>query len=198
MGLKELLGDDYREDMTLEEVDKLLEGRKFVDPETLPKSVSKEVFDKTASELAQYKRELKKLREQNLTAEEKLKLELENAKKVQSEYIKELHKLRAKEIFIAGGLEEEEYTPILDMVVSEDEETTIGKATQVMELIKTRNELTEKKVKMELLKDTPKPPAGDAGNPNTLDKAIEDARKRGDQVQLASLIRQQQEQLNNK
>ena len=73
MNLKELLGDAYREDMTLEEVEQALEGINLVDPAKLPKSVSKEVFDKTASELARVKKELKELQEKNMTAEEKIK-----------------------------------------------------------------------------------------------------------------------------
>ena len=59
MNLKELLGDAYREDMTLEEVEQALEGINLVDPAKLPKSVSKEVFDKTASELARVKKSLR-------------------------------------------------------------------------------------------------------------------------------------------
>ena len=48
MDLKTLLGDAYKENMTLDEINEALEGMNLVDPSTLPKSVSKEVFDKTA------------------------------------------------------------------------------------------------------------------------------------------------------
>ena len=40
MNLKELLGDAYREDMTLEEVEEALKDLNLADPSTLPKSVS--------------------------------------------------------------------------------------------------------------------------------------------------------------
>lgn len=193
MDLRELLGEDYKDGMTLEDVNKLLEGKTFVDPSTLPKSVSKEVFDKTASELASYKRELRKLQEEHMTADERLKAELENAKLAQATYAKEINKLKAKEIFLTGGLEEAEYASVLDMVVSEDGNATVAKATQLMGLIKARNEITEKKVKLELLKGTPTPKHGDPAQVGTLDKAIEDARDRGDYVLLASLTRQQQQ-----
>ena len=161
MNLKELLGDAYREDMTLEEVEQALEGINLVDPDKLPKSVSKEVFDKTASELARLKKELKELQEKNMTAEEKLKLELEKAAEAQAQYKRELAKLRAREIFVTAGLSEEDYTPLIDIVVSEDEEVTKVRAKSMVDVIASQKKAVEKTVKAELLKGTPKPEPGD-------------------------------------
>lgn len=169
MNLKELLGDAYREDMTIEEVGQALKDLNLVDPSTLPKSVSKEVFDKTASELARYKRELKELQEESMTAEEKLKLELEKATEAQAKYAKELSKLRATEIFVTAGLSEEDYTPLIDIVVSEDEEVTKVRAKSMVDVIASQRKAVEKTVKAELLKDTPKPEPGDPSKGVTLD-----------------------------
>jgi hypothetical protein len=169
MNLKELLGDAYREDMTLEEVEQALKDLNLVDPSTLPKSVSKEVFDKTASELARYKRELKELQEKNMTAEEKLKLELEKAAEAQAKYAKELSKLRATEIFVTAGLSEEDYTPLIDIVVSEDEELTKIRAKSMVDVIASQKKAVEKAVKAELLKGTPKPETGEPSKNMTLD-----------------------------
>jgi len=124
MDLKTLLGDAYKEGMTIDEINAALADKNFVDPATLPKSVAKDVFDKTASELAKVKKELKDLQESTMTADEKLKAELEKATTAQLTYKKELSKLRAKEIFVSAGLTEADYSSILDAVVSEDEETT--------------------------------------------------------------------------
>lgn len=169
MNLKELLGDAYREDMTVEEVEQALNDLNLVDPSTLPKSVSKELFDKTASELAKYKRELKELQEKSMTAEEKLKLELEKAAEAQAKYAKELSKLRATEIFVTAGLSEEDYTPLIDIVVSEDEELTKVRAKSMVDVIASQKKAVEKTVKAELLKDTPKPEPGDPSKGVTLD-----------------------------
>lgn len=169
MNLKELLGDAYREDMTLEEVEQALEGINLVDPAKLPKSVSKEIFDKTASELARVKKELKELQEKNMTAEEKLKLELEKAAESQAQYKRELSKLRAREIFVTAGLSEEDYTPLIDIVVSEDEEVTKARAKSMVDVIASQKKAVEKTVKAELLKDTPKPEPGDPSKGITLD-----------------------------
>lgn len=169
MNLKELLGDAYREDMTLEEVEEALKDLNLVDPSTLPKSVSKELFDKTASELAKYKRELKELQEKSMTAEEKLKLELEKAAEAQAQYKRELSKLRATEIFIAAGLTEDDYKTLLDIVVSEDEEETKARAKSMVDVIASQKKAVEKAVKAELLKGTPKPEPGDPSKGMTLD-----------------------------
>ena len=169
MNLKELLGDAYREDMTLEEVEQALEGINLVDPAKLPKSVSKEVFDKTASELARVKKELKELQEKNMTAEEKLKLELEKAAESQAQYKRELSKLRATEIFVAAGLTEDDYKTLLDIVVSEDEEETRARAKSMVDVIASQKKAVEKTVKAELLKGTPKPEPGEPFKPMTLE-----------------------------
>lgn len=169
MNLKELLGDAYREDMTLEEVEQALEGINLVDPAKLPKSVSKEVFDKTASELARVKKELKELQEKNMTAEEKLKLELEKAAEAQAQYKRELAKLRATEVFVAAGLTEDDYKTLLDIVVSEDEELTKARAKSMVDVIASQKKAVEKAVKAELLKGTPKPEPGEPSKSMTLD-----------------------------
>lgn len=199
MDLKTLLGDAYKENMTLDEINEALEGVSLVDPSTLPKSVNKDVFDKTASELSQTKKKvkelqeaLKKLQEQSMTAEEKLQQALDEAAASKSQYAKELAKLRAKEILVAAGLTEADYNPILDAVVSEDEETTKTRAKSMVDLISAQKAAVEKAVKAELLKGTPKPPAGGGGNTGgAFEKEIEAARANGDMATVAALIRQQ-------
>lgn len=199
MDLKDLLGDAYKEGMTIEEINKALIGKTLVDPETLPKSVTKETFDKTASELAKYKRELRELKEKSMTDEEKLQLEMDKATNLQSQFQKELAKIRAKEIFVEAGLKAEDYSLILDSVVTENEDTTQTRAQSMVKLITAQRKAVEESVKAELLKNTPKPEPGSGGGAgDTLTKEIEKARERGDMVSVASLIRQQAELEANK
>lgn len=161
MNLKELLGDAYKEGMTFEEIEAALADKELVDPSTLPKSVSKDVFDKTASELSKVKKELIALKEASMTDAEKLQAELDKAKEAQAIYNKELSKLRAKEIFVTAGLTETDYASILDIVVSEDEETTKTRAKNMVDLIAAQKAAAEKAIKAELLKGTPKPKPGE-------------------------------------
>jgi len=120
--------------------------------------------------LARIKKELKELQEQNMTAEEKLKLELEKAAESQAQYKRELAKLRATEIFVTAGLSEEDYTPLIDIVVSEDEEVTKVRAKSMVDVIASQKKAVEKTVKAELLKGTPKPEPGEPFKPMTLEE----------------------------
>lgn len=191
MNLKELLGDAYKEGMSFEEIEAALADKELVDPSTLPKSVSKEVFDKTASELSKVKKELQALKEASMTDAEKLQAELDKAKEAQALYNKELSKLRAKEIFVTAGLTETDYASILDIVVSEDEETTKTRAKSMVDLITAQKAAAEKAIKAELLKGTPKPKPGEGGSSDEdFDKKIEEARENGDMATVAALIRQ--------
>ena len=191
--LKELLGDTYKEGMTLEEIETALAERDLVDRSELGEVVSKAIFDKTASELSALKKEVKKLKESSMTAEEKVQAELDKATELQKQYARELAKLKAKEIFIGAGLAEKDYAPLLDVVVSEDEEVTVGRAKAMVDVINAQKQAVEKAVKADLLKGTPKPPAGSGANPKVdYEKEIAAARERGDMVAVAALIRQQQ------
>jgi len=109
------------------------------------------------------------LQEKNMTAEEKLKLELEKAAESQAQYKRELAKLRATEIFVTAGLTEDDYKTLLDIVVSEDEEETKARAKSMVDVIASQKAAVEKAVKAELLKGTPKPEPGDPSKGVTLE-----------------------------
>ena len=192
--LKELLGDAYKEGMTIEEIEAALADKDLVDRSTLGEVVSKKTFDKTASELASLKKKLRELEESSLTAEEKLKAETERAQELQKQYQRELAKLKAKEIFVTAGLKENEYNSLLEAIVSEDEEITITRAKTMVDVINAQKKAVEQVVKAELLKDTPKPPAGISAAVGKVDykKRIEEAREQGDRIAEAYWIRQQQ------
>ena len=193
MALKDLLGDAYREGMTLEEVEAALSDKNLVDATTLSKKVDKDLYDKKVSELAALNRQLKELQSNSMTAEEKLKAEQEKAAELQRTYAKELSKLKAKEVFIGAGLTEKDFASLLDAVVSEEEETTVARANALIDVINAQKQATEKAVKAELIKSTPTPPSGSAGGAGLIDydKKIEEARARGDMAAVAALIRQQ-------
>lgn len=161
MNLKELLGDAYKENMTIDEINEALANI------TAPKTVSKEVFDKTASELASSKKlvrelqeKLRELEESSMTAEEKLKAETERTQELQKALSQKLSALKAKEIFVTAGLSEKDYSPLLDVVVSDSEETTVNRAEAMIKVINAQKAATEAAVKAELMKNTPAPASG--------------------------------------
>ena len=160
MNLKDLLGDAYKENMTIDEVNEALANI------TAPKTVSKEVFDKTASELASSKKlvrelqeKLRELEESSMTAEEKLKAETERTQELQRALSQKLSALKAKEIFVTAGLSEKDYSPLLDVVVSDSEETTVNRAEAMIKVINAQRQ-QQAAVKAELMKNTPAPASG--------------------------------------
>lgn len=160
MELKDLLGESYKEGITVEEITAALAGKTLVDPSTLPKSVNKDVFDRTASELASTKKTLNDLKATTMTSEELLKVEMDKAKQTQTTYAKEIAKLKAREVFVAAGLKEADYTSLLDLVVSDDDQVTLARATSMVTLIAAQKTAAETALRAELLRDTPKPPGG--------------------------------------
>lgn len=163
--IQSLLGDEYREGMTVEEINAVLANREFVDPTTLPKSVDKSTFDKTASELAKVKKERDELKQNNMTSEEKVNAAIAAADARANEYAVKLNRLEVERLFMADGLVEDDYAAVIDDIVSEDTEKTMKLAKNMLAVVKAQKSAAEKAVRAELLKKTPKPPAGNDGKP---------------------------------
>ena len=145
------------EGMTPEEKIKALEAYEIEDVQPdYSGYVKKDVFDKTASELAGVKKQLKEKMTDDEAAKQKEREEL------QSKYEKLLHdsevsKNKAK--LLALGYEEKLADDTAEAMVTGDLE-------KVMANQKKHLEAVEKKVRAEALKDTPKP-TGD-GDPKTM------------------------------
>lgn len=167
--IQTLLGEEYREGMTIEEINAVLANRQFVDPATLPKSVEKTVFDKTASELAKVKKELNDLKTTQMTDDEKVNAAIAKADSREKEFTAKLNRLDVEKLFVAEGLTEADYAELIDDIVSEDAEKTMKLAKNVLAMVKSQKSAAEKALKAELLKKTPKPPAGEGDDkPMTL------------------------------
>lgn len=142
-------------EMTVEQKLAALEGYEIEDPD-YSGYVKKEVFDKTASELASKKKELN----DKLTADEKKEQEDKEAHdRLQADYDKLLRestisKYKAK--FLGMGYDEK---------LADDTATALadGDNERVFANQKKHIEAVEKRVRADVLKDTPKPtPDGDS------------------------------------
>lgn len=162
--IQTLLGEAYQEGMTIEEINQALADKNFVDPTTLPETVKKSVFDKTASELSKVKKELAALKEKSLPDDDKVKAAIEQAELKEKEFIAKMNRLDVEKMFVAEGLEESDYTELIDGIVSEDSDRTMNLAKSVLSMVKSQKTAAEKALKAELLKRTPKPPAGTGDN----------------------------------
>lgn len=197
--IKDLLGDQYKEGMTVEEITAAIATKDFIDKSTLPPSVDKTVFDKTASELAAAKKALKEFETKNLSAEEQLKRQQEEFMASQKTLNGELARIAAKELFVSAGLKEADYADMMAVVVKDDVESTKTAASQVVKMLTAQKAEIEKKVKEELLKGTPTPPGGaGAKTIEELDKKIAEAGAAGNASLQASLLRQRFELTNKK
>ena len=162
MDIKKLLKDAYKEDMTAEELVKALEGVEFVDNSHEIEKL-KNALSKSNSEAADYKRQL---REKMSDDERKVK-EVEDA---QAKLLEELEALRKKDKlstskarFLTLGYSEELATSAAEAFVD-------GNMDAVFDIQKKYTESLSKKIKADLIKDTPTPEKKDGGdNPITKD-----------------------------
>ena len=152
------------EGMTPEEKIKALEAYEIEDVKPdYSGYVKKDVFDKTASELAGVKKQLKEKMTDDEAAKQK---EQEEREELQSKYEKLLHdsevsKNKAK--LLALGYEEKLADDTAEAMVTGDLE-------KVMVNQKKHLEAVEKKVRAEALKDTPKPTGDGDSKTMTLEK----------------------------
>jgi hypothetical protein len=149
-------------DMTPEEKIKALEAYELADPDYTG-YVKKEVFDKTASELADSK---KQLREKMSADEIKAKEDAERQEKLQSDYDALLKKVSISENkakLLALGYE--------DKLASDTAEAmTDGNLEKVFANQKKHLEAVEKKIREDVLHNTPKPEGGSSSNTMTKEK----------------------------
>lgn len=181
--LKDLLGEAYKEDMTLDDINAALAEKEFISKESLSEYVPKNIADKYATEAADYKKkwkaasseqEQKQIEEAERQAriDEELKT-LRRASKV-SEYEKQ---------HLALKYEEKDAKEIAEALYDGDMDT-------VFRLQKKHEEALQKAIKADLMKNMPTPPAGNQTNID-YSKQIAAAQASGDMVLMASLIRQQ-------
>lgn len=148
--------------MTVEEKLKALEAFEVDEPDYTG-YVKKEVFDKTASELADSK---KQLRDKMSADEIKAKEDAEKQEKLQSDYDALLRKVNLSENkakLLALGYE--------DKLASETAEAMVdGNLDKVFANQKKHLESVEKKIREDVLHNTPKPEGGSSSNTMTKEK----------------------------
>jgi hypothetical protein len=152
---------DGYEEMSAEEKLKALEGLEIPDPD-YSGYVKKDVFDKTASELAEKKKELR----DKLSSDEAEKLkEKEEREKLQADYEKLLHETavsKNKSSLLALGYEEKLADETAEAMANGDLDKVITNQKKHLDAF-------EKKIRAEALKDTPKPTGDGGSNAMTLD-----------------------------
>ena len=167
--LKELLGDTYTEGMSEEELSKAIE--KAVSTRDKEAGKVKKAFDKTSSEIADYKRQLEEYKKQlaeKMSEDERAKAEqeelLETLKQQNEDFKKKIAIAESKAQLTALGYSEEMAAETAEALYSGDFATLYKNQKTVMEE-------KAKEIRAGVIKDTPTPPAGGAsGTGMTLEK----------------------------
>ena len=152
--LKALLGDKYKEGMTIEELMALEIEEPKVDTS---KFVSKEVFDKTASEVANYK---KQLRASMSEAEQKALADAEEMKSLKEEVAQlreEKTIVENSKGLVAIGYDEKTANEVATAFLKGDFTAVINAQAKFVDAQK-------KAVIAEAVKGTPEPPSGNDGS----------------------------------
>ena len=163
MNIKDLLKDAYKEGMTVEEIESALEGIDLPTDNSAEIDRLKAALSKSNSEAADYK---KQLREKMSAEEAKAK---EDAEKLE-ELIKERDALRREKTvaahkaeYLALGYDEK-------LAGETAEAMANGELNKVFANQKKHLEAVEKKIRADVLKDTPKPEGGNGSDTITKEK----------------------------
>lgn len=131
-----------------------------------------------------------------MTAEEQAEAARLDASKAEAEYKRLTNRLNVERQFVSAGIPEEDYTSLLDSIVTEDAEASNASAAKLLDLLGKQKEAAIQATKEEMLKATPTPQPNQ-GNPaaaNSFEDRYNAAVESGDMVLAASLIRQASEQ----
>lgn len=183
--LKDLLGDAYKEDMTIDDINSALAERDLVDRGQFDGFVPKSLLEKANSEASDYKKKWKAAsseqeRKAIEEAEQKVQMEEELKALRRSSRVSEFEKQ-----YITQGYNAKDAAEIAEALYDNDMET-------VFKIQGKHNEDMRKSIKAEIMKDMPVPPSG---NQQKVDysKEIAEAQNSNNMPLMASLIRKQAE-----
>jgi hypothetical protein len=156
MDLKELLGDAYKENMTLTDIAAALKDKTFVDPSTLPESVSKETYNKVSTEAANLRKQLKEkstTEEQAAAAQQEIQNQITALQKENSQF-------KFEKEFLASGYDAKTAASLAEAMAGGD----MKKFAEVhAKYVAAHEAELQASIKADLLKNTPGLQGGGAG-----------------------------------
>lgn len=162
MNLKALLGDAYKEGMSLEDIEAALESVELPSDNSAEVERLKNALSKSNSEAASYK---KQLREKMTADEQKEQKDKEEREELQNKYeqlLRESVISKNKAKLIAIGYDEALADDTAEAIANGDSDKVFANQQKHMASF-------EKKIRTEILKDTPKPTPGAGGTAMTID-----------------------------
>ena len=156
MNIKDLLKDSYKEGMSVEEIEAALKDIELPIDNSAEIERLKTALSKSNSEAADFK---KQLREKMTTEEAKAKEDAEKMEDLQNKYdalLKESTIAKNKARFLALGYEDSLATEVAEAMAN-------GDTDKVFAAQKKHLDSVEKKIREDVMKDTPKPTGGSSG-----------------------------------
>lgn len=157
MNIKDLLKDAYKEGMTVDEIETALASIELPTDNSAEVERLRSALSKSNSEAADYK---KQLREKMSAEELKAKEDAEKFEKLQTAYdalVKEQSITNNKAKLLSLGYEEALANETAEAMVN-------GELDKVFANQKKHLDAVEKRIRSEILKDTPKPDGGNSSN----------------------------------
>ena len=128
-----------------------------------------------------------KAEQDKLSEKEKLDKLLKEAEKAKADNLRILNRTKAEAEFVREGIKAEDYSGVLDGIVSDDEGKTLNLAKSIVNAIKATAANSAAAAKQELMQ-TPPPGAGSGNPPAAPDDALkaeyEEALKSGDMLRI--------------
>lgn len=166
--IKEIMGDSFKDGLSKDELMNFFEQSVISSGKVVPldKYTNLEKSYKSSKgEVGNLTKQLNELNNSKLSAEElKEKLEKEQAETINS-LKRELVKQKVEKIFVSSGIEETDYSGMIDSIVGLDEETSINTANNFVALLNKQVEAKAKKSLEEKLKSAGKLPNGQGNVP---------------------------------
>lgn len=113
--------------------------------------------------------QIEEVKTSNMDEQELIKHQLEKAQGQITQHALEKNRLSAENKFVSAGFAQEEYASLLDQIVSEDSEQTLGLVDSFLNLTNNKIEGAKKQQVDKMLKDNLTPPKG-----NKLDEELDD------------------------
>ena len=166
-----------------------LEALTIPDEIDLSQYVTKATFNKKATEAAESSRQLKALKDANLSEEDRLKQERADLERERTEFKQMSNGAIVRGMFGAKGLKEEEYAG-LDIDHFTDEETAKSFANGIIKMLESRSAIAQQQARNDLLSASKSPAAGATPDAISVIRGeFAEAKKNGDNMRMVTLIR---------
>ena len=163
MNIKDLLGDAYKDGMTIDEINTALEGIAMPTDNSAEIDRLKTALSKSNSEAADYKKQLReKMSAEEIKAKEDAE-KMEALIKERDALLREKTVATYKASYLSLGYDE-------NLAVATAEALANGELDKVFANQKKHNESVEKRIRADVLKSTPTPEGGNGSDTMTKEK----------------------------